>query len=162
RLGQKEPTSLGLELLGPNDVVPPQVTASKGTIQASRRGIPLFQMTIAGAVAAVILVIVGIWFALASRKVALGQQVFNNTCQPCHSTKEGDNRFGPHLHHIIGRKVGSVPGYEYTSSMRDADFVWDDEKLDRFLAPGDIMKLRAPDFPTRYTPPSHSGGGPLT
>jgi hypothetical protein len=34
-----------------------------------------------------------------------GQQVFNNLCRTCHSTKEGDNRLGPHLHRIIGRKA---------------------------------------------------------
>jgi cytochrome c2 len=34
-----------------------------------------------------------------------GQQVFNNACRTCHTTKEGDNRQGPNLYKIIGRKA---------------------------------------------------------
>ena len=52
----------------------------------------------------------------------------------CHSTKEGDNRFGPNLHRIIGRKAGSLANYEYSSAMRAANFVWDEETLERFIA----------------------------
>ena len=37
-----------------------------------------------------------------------GQQTFNNACRTCHTTKEGDNRLGPNLHNIIGRKAGSL------------------------------------------------------
>ena len=40
---------------------------------------------------------------------ASGQLVFNNSCRTCHSTKEGDNRLGPHLEKIIGRKARSSP-----------------------------------------------------
>ncbi len=75
-----------------------------------------------------------------------GQQVFNNACRTCHTTKEGDNRLGPHLHKIIGRKAGSLPNYGYSSSMKGAGFVWDKEKLERFIAnpdemvPGNSMK----------------------
>jgi cytochrome c len=54
-----------------------------------------------------------------------GQLIFNNTCRTCHTTKEGDNRVGPNLHNIIGRKAGSLPNFGYSSAMRGADFVWD-------------------------------------
>jgi len=75
-----------------------------------------------------------------------GQQVFNNICRTCHSTKEGDNRLGPHVWGIIGRKAGSLPNYSYSSALKGADFVWDEEKLERFIAnpdetvPGNNMK----------------------
>jgi cytochrome c len=77
---------------------------------------------------------------------ASGQQVFNNACRTCHTTKEGDNRVGPHLYKIIGRKAGSLPDYGYSSALKGADFVWDEEKLERFIAnpdelvPGNNMK----------------------
>ncbi len=71
--------------------------------------------------------------------VASGQQVFNNVCRTCHSTKEGDNRLGPHLRGIIGRKAGSLPNYAYSSAMKGANFVWDEEKLERFIANPDEM-----------------------
>src|SRR5262245_52010210 len=75
-----------------------------------------------------------------------GQRTFNNACRTCHTTKEGDNRLGPNLHNIIGRKAGSLQNYGYSSAMKGADFVWDKEKLDRFMAkpdevvPGNNMK----------------------
>jgi cytochrome c len=68
---------------------------------------------------------------------ASGQRAFNNACRTCHTTKEGDNRLGPHLYKIIGRNAGSLPDY---------GFVWDEEKLERFIAnpdelvPGNSMK----------------------
>ena len=77
---------------------------------------------------------------------ASGQQMFNNVCRTCHTTKEGDNRLGPNLYKIIGRKAGSLPDYGYSSALKGADFVWDEERLERFIAnpdelvPGNSMK----------------------
>jgi cytochrome c len=75
-----------------------------------------------------------------------GQQAFNNACRTCHMVKEGDNRLGPHLAKVIGRKAGSLPDYGYSSAMKEAGFAWDREKLERFIAnpdevvPGNRMK----------------------
>jgi cytochrome c len=80
------------------------------------------------------------------KDVASGQLVFNNACRTCHTTKEGDNRLGPNLYRIVGRKAGSLQTYRYSSAMKGADFVWDEEELDRFMAnpeqlvPGNNMK----------------------
>ena len=47
---------------------------------------------------------------------------------------------------IIGRKAGSLPTFGYSSAMKGADFVWNKEKLDGFIAkpdevvPGNNMK----------------------
>src|SRR6266436_2250948 len=74
------------------------------------------------------------------------QQVFDNACRTCHTIKEGDNRLGPNLHKIIGRKAGSLPDYNFSSAMKSAGFIWDEEKLDHFIAnpdevvPGNNMK----------------------
>ena len=74
------------------------------------------------------------------------QQAFNNACRTCHMVKEGDNRLGPNLYKVVGRKAGSLPDYNYSSAMKEADFVWDEDKLDRFIAnpdeviPGNNMK----------------------
>ena len=75
-----------------------------------------------------------------------GQLLFNNACRTCHSTREGDNRLGPHMRGIIGRKAGSLPNYSYSSAMKGANFVWDEKNLERFIAnpdetvPGNNMK----------------------
>ena len=82
----------------------------------------------------------------AATEPAPGQLAFNNACRTCHMTREGDNRLGPNLHKIVGRKAGSLPNYNYSSAMKEADFVWDEGKLDRFIAnpdevvPGNNMK----------------------
>jgi cytochrome c len=75
-----------------------------------------------------------------------GQQAFNNACRTCHMVREGDNRLGPNLHKVVGRKAGSLPDYAFSSAMKEPRFVWDEEKLDRFIAnpdevvPGNSMK----------------------
>jgi cytochrome c len=75
-----------------------------------------------------------------------GQLTFNNACRTCHTLREGDNRLGPNLHRVVGRKAGSVPGYGYSSALQSADIVWDKATLDRFIAnpdqvvPGHNMK----------------------
>jgi cytochrome c len=80
------------------------------------------------------------------KEAASDQQVFNNACRTCHTIKEGDNRQGPNLYRIMGRKAGSLPDYSYSSAMKGADFAWDEEKLERFIAspdevvPGNNMK----------------------
>lgn len=74
------------------------------------------------------------------------QQVFNNACRSCHTIREGDNRLGPNLFKVVGRKAGSLPDYNYSTAMKGADFDWDEEKLERFIAnpdevvPGNNMK----------------------
>lgn len=73
-------------------------------------------------------------------------QVFNNACRTCHTVRQGDNRLGPNLYRIVGRRAGALPSYNYSSAMKDAGFVWDEDKLARFIArpddvvPGNAMK----------------------
>lgn len=83
-----------------------------------------------------------------------GQLKFNNFCRTCHSMQEGDNRLGPSLHGIFGRKAGGSPDYRnYSQAMVTSGIVWDEATLDRFLAnpdavvPGNNMKpfSRIPD-----------------
>ena len=86
----------------------------------------------------------GLGWALAQDKpsgVDDAQLAFNNACRTCHTVKEGDNRLGPSLHRVIGRKSASVPGYGYSGAMRNADIVWDKATLDRFIAnPDEVVR----------------------
>jgi cytochrome c len=87
-------------------------------------------------------------FSLAQQPASddAAQQAFNNSCRTCHSVKDGDNRLGPNLSKIVGRKAGSLPNYNYSPAMKEAGFVWDQDKLTRFIAnpdeavPGNKMK----------------------
>ena len=62
-----------------------------------------------------------------------GQLIFNNTCRTCHTVKEGDNRLGPSLAGVVGRKAGSLPGYSYSDAMKNSGLTWDEATLDRFI-----------------------------
>ncbi len=73
--------------------------------------------------------------AEADGKAKAGQLAFNNHCRTCHSVKEGDNRLGPTMHGIIGRKAGTVPDYAaYSGAMKGAGITWDEATLEKFIA----------------------------
>lgn len=62
-----------------------------------------------------------------------GEVAFNNNCRTCHSFKEGDNRLGPTLHGIVGRKAGSTAGFQFSPAMKDSGITWDAATLDKFI-----------------------------
>lgn len=89
-----------------------------------------------------------IWLASFSLSVASsashgaepGQLAFNNRCRTCHSVKEGDNRQGPSLHAIIGRKAGTSSGYaSYSQALKTSDIVWDEKTLSAFIENPDAV-----------------------
>ncbi|OYW56892.1 MAG: hypothetical protein B7Y80_02090 [Hyphomicrobium sp. 32-62-53] len=59
---------------------------------------------------------------------------YNNHCRTCHSAEPGDNRLGPSLHGVMGRKAGSVEGFAYSPGFKTTDLVWDDANMDKFIA----------------------------
>lgn len=75
-----------------------------------------------------------------------GQTAFNNSCRTCHSMDAGDNRLGPSLHGIVGKKAGATEGYQFSSALKGAGFEWAKEKLAAFIespeavVPGNNMK----------------------
>ena len=77
-----------------------------------------------------------------------GRKVFIR-CQACHSLKEGQNRVGPSLHGIIGRKAGSLASFtRYSPAMKSADVVWNDETLNEYLKnPRAFLPGNAMPFP---------------
>jgi cytochrome c len=75
-----------------------------------------------------------------------GELAFNNACRTCHTVKEGDNRLGPSLFGVVGRKAGSLPDYAFSPALTNSGITWDEASLDRFIenpdavAPGNNMK----------------------
>ncbi|RQO67109.1 hypothetical protein DBR44_17635 [Aquitalea sp. FJL05] len=65
-------------------------------------------------------------------------------CAACHSVN-GSNGVGPSLKGIIGRKVGSSPGFRYSRAMKTLGKSWDKALLSAYLAnpqqavPGNVM-----------------------
>ena len=60
-----------------------------------------------------------------------GAEVYTR-CEACHSLQY--NRTGPRHCGVVGRKAGSVPGFEYSPAMKRSELTWDEGTLDRFLA----------------------------
>jgi cytochrome c len=64
---------------------------------------------------------------------AAGEAVFKKYCQVCHTTQAGSNKIGPSLAGIVGRKAGSVPGFNYTDANKNSGVTWDEKTLDTYL-----------------------------
>ena len=63
-----------------------------------------------------------------------GEIKFNTFCRQCHSFVKGDNRLGPSLYGVVGRKAGTAAGYlAYSSSMKMAGWVWTPEMIDMWI-----------------------------
>ena len=85
-----------------------------------------------------------------------GAALFKQQCATCHTTNTSDPaRQGPSLFKIVGRPAGKADGFHYSAGFAKADFVWDDTRLDAYLAnpqamvPGSIMAYRQPKPETR-------------
>jgi cytochrome c len=70
-----------------------------------------------------------------------GKAVFGAQCAMCHTaSKGGPAILGPNLYGVMGRKAGSVPGYNYSPHMKAAGWTWTDDKLAIYLpAPRDLV-----------------------
>ena len=47
----------------------------------------------------------------------------------CHSPKAGENKIGPSLAGVFGRKSGSAPGYNYSPALKSAGITWDEQEV---------------------------------
>jgi cytochrome c len=91
----------------------------------------------------------------ASAQQADGERLFRQRCGTCHSLEPGQNRTGPHLSGVIGRKAGSVEGARYSAALRESGIVWEGGTLATFLAaprqmvPGTSMTVGVPNAAQR-------------
>lgn len=66
-----------------------------------------------------------------------GRAVFNKRCTGCHAIDA--NREGPELRGVFGRKAGSLPGFNYSASLKASGFTWNEDSLDKWLSDTDAM-----------------------
>ncbi len=71
-----------------------------------------------------------------------GAQVFR-ACVACHTlTPDEGNRAGPTLHGVFGRRIATLPGYNFSPALKTLDIVWTPETVSRLFEIG----------PMAYTP----------
>lgn len=52
-------------------------------------------------------------------------------CVACHAFEY--DRTGPRHCGLLGRRAGTVPGFQYSAAMRQSNIVWNEQTLDVFL-----------------------------
>jgi cytochrome c len=64
-------------------------------------------------------------------------------CIACHALKPDDReRAGPNLHGLFGRRIASLPGYDFSAPLKQLDIVWTPETVAKLFEIG----------PSAYTP----------
>jgi cytochrome c len=86
--------------------------------------------------------------ASAAGDAAAGEATFR-VCKICHQIGEGAKNFvGPELNGVVGRKAGSVPGYNYSDANKNSGVVWDEATLTKYLRlPRDVVPGTKMAFP---------------
>jgi cytochrome c len=64
---------------------------------------------------------------------ARGEKKFEE-CAACHSVADGDNRVGPNLHGVIGRKAGALDDFRFSPALKRSAITWTPDTLDAFIA----------------------------
>lgn len=81
-----------------------------------------------------------------AQDVQKGERSFNK-CVACHAVgPRAENRIGPQLNGLDGRRAGSVPNFSYSDAIRTSGFTWSEEAF------GEYIRNPAGKFPgTRMT-----------
>jgi cytochrome c len=61
-----------------------------------------------------------------------GRDAFHR-CAACHSIKPRQNKVGPSLYNVVGRRAGVVDNYRYSDAMQNSGLTWDRETLSLYL-----------------------------
>ena len=68
-----------------------------------------------------------------AQDAAAGEKVFG-VCKACHQIGEtAKNSVGPQLNGIIGRKAGTVEGYNYTAANKGSGLTWDEATFREYI-----------------------------
>jgi cytochrome c len=65
--------------------------------------------------------------------LAAGAEVFRSQCIACHAERPGVHGVGPSLAGVYGRPAGAS-SFAHYEGLVGADFVWDEARLDAYLA----------------------------
>lgn len=70
-----------------------------------------------------------------AQTLSQGEIIFVRECAKCHQVgPQANNRIGPRLNDLFGRKAGAVANYKnYSEAARTAGFVWSPENFRQFI-----------------------------
>ena len=60
-----------------------------------------------------------------------GKELFAKRCSGCHGTDS--SKEGPRLRGVLGRKAGTVPGFQYSDALRNSGITWTEDLLAKWL-----------------------------
>jgi len=84
--------------------------------------------------ALIVPVLAAVSFQAQAQDVAAGKVAFNK-CRPCHQIGENArNLVGPELNGVIGRKAGSVEGFNYSDANKHSGITWDEPTFKEYIA----------------------------
>ncbi|MEZ5797776.1 MAG: cytochrome C [Paracoccaceae bacterium] len=72
-------------------------------------------------------------------KLQAGQSLFEAECRRCHATDPSDPSYGPLLDGVVGRRAGSLEGYDYSEALKGAGFVWTAGALRAWMEDNDAL-----------------------
>jgi len=70
-----------------------------------------------------------------AQDAAAGKIVFKK-CMACHSADKDQNKVGPHLVGIVGRKAASIEGFAYSDAMKAKGaegLIWDEANITAYV-----------------------------
>lgn len=62
---------------------------------------------------------------------AAGKELFARRCSGCHGTDI--SKEGPRLRGVLGRRAGTVAGFQYSEALRNSGITWTEDLLDKWL-----------------------------
>jgi cytochrome c len=78
--------------------------------------------------------------ASAEGDAAQGRKAYQRWCVGCHGDKKTVQSVGPSLVGLLGRRAGTAGGTPYARNLYEANIVWDEKSLQRYLAsPSDAV-----------------------
>jgi cytochrome c len=86
--------------------------------------------------------------ASAAGDAAAGEAKFK-VCKVCHQVGENARNFvGPELNGVVGRRAGTVPGYNYSDANKNSGLIWDEATLAKYLhSPREVVPGTKMAFP---------------
>ncbi len=56
-------------------------------------------------------------------------------CSSCHALGDiSNNKVGPSLYGVFGRRAGKVAGYKYSKALINSKIIWDETTIDKYIA----------------------------